>query len=70
MRLHLGEMFQELAKHTEAQIVEGNLMADHVHVFISKLPKYTMFNVVGYLRAKARDSYSKAIRRASAEYRT
>ena len=29
LRRHLGEIFQELAKHKESEVVEGHLMPDH-----------------------------------------
>ena len=32
LRKHLGEIFHELAAHKEAKIVEGHIMADHVHM--------------------------------------
>ncbi len=40
VRQHLGEIFHELAKQKESQIVEGHLMADHVHMCIGIPPKY------------------------------
>ena len=45
LRKHLGEIFRELAKHKEAQIVEGHLMGDHVHICISIPPKHAVSNV-------------------------
>jgi putative transposase len=53
LRQHLGEIFHELAKHKESKIVEGHLMADHVHMCISIPPKYAVSNVVGYLKGKS-----------------
>lgn len=53
MRQHLGEIFRELAKHKEAQIIEGTLMGDHVHICISIPPKYAVLNVVGYIKGKS-----------------
>ena len=53
LRQHLGEIFRELAKHKEAQVVEGHLMGDHVHMCISIPPKYAVSNVVGYLKGKS-----------------
>ena len=41
LRKHLGEMFDELASHKEAKIVEGHLMGDHVHICISRVLKIT-----------------------------
>ena len=53
LRKHLPEMFRELARHKESQIVEGHLMPDHVHMCISIPPKYAVSNVVGYLKGKS-----------------
>ena len=53
LRQHLGEIFRELAKHKEAQIVEGHLMGDHVHICISIPPKHAVSNVVGYIKGKS-----------------
>lgn len=52
LRRHLGEMFRELAKHREAEVVEGRLMPDHVHMCLSIPPKYAVSNVVGYIKGK------------------
>ncbi len=32
LRKHLGEILRELAKHKEAEVLEGHLMSDHVHI--------------------------------------
>ncbi len=40
LRPHLGEIFRELAKQKESEIVEGHLMGDHVHICISIPPKF------------------------------
>lgn len=53
LRRKLGEVFRELAGHKEAEIVEGHLMPDHVHMCISIPPKYAVSNVVGYLKGKS-----------------
>ena len=54
-KLHagLGEIFHELAKRKNCRIEEGHLMADHVHICISIPPKYSVSNVVGYLKGKS-----------------
>jgi putative transposase len=46
-------MLHELAKHKESKIVEGHLMADHVHLCIRIPPKFAVANVVGYLKGKS-----------------
>ena len=53
LRRDLGEIFKELAQHKESQVVEGHLMADHVHMCISIPPKYAVSNVVGYMKGKS-----------------
>ena len=53
LRRHLGEVFRELAKHKEAEVVEGHLMPDHVHMCLSIPPKYAVSNVVGYIKGKS-----------------
>jgi putative transposase len=34
LRKYLGEVFHDLAKRRGAEIVEGYMMADHVHIYI------------------------------------
>ena len=53
LRRHLGEIFRELAKHKESEVVEGHLMPDHVHMCLSVPPKYSVSNVVGYIKGKS-----------------
>lgn len=53
LRQHLGKLFHELARHKGCEIVEGHLMVDNVHMCISIPPKYTVSNVVGYIKGKS-----------------
>jgi putative transposase len=53
LRRHPGEVFRELAKHKEAEVVEGHLMLYHVHMCLSIPPKYAVSNVVGYMKGKS-----------------
>lgn len=53
LRQHLGAVLHELALHKESKIVEGHLMPDHVHMCISIPPKYSVSNVVGYIKGKS-----------------
>jgi len=39
VRRHLGEVFHELARQRESQILEGHLCLDHVHMMIRIPPK-------------------------------
>jgi len=45
--------FRDLASQKESQVLEGHLKADHVHMLISIPPKYSVSQVVGFLKGKA-----------------
>src|ERR1700758_196689 len=53
IRRHLASVFHELARRKECQIEEGHLMPDHVHMLISIPPKYSVAEVIGYLKGKS-----------------
>jgi len=53
LRKHLGEVFHALAGHRESRIEEGHLMADHVHILISIPPKYSVAQVIGFIKGKS-----------------
>ena len=53
LRKHLGEVFRELARHKESEVVEGHVRPDHVHMCISIPPKIAVSNVVGYIKGKS-----------------
>ena len=53
LRRYLGDLFRTLAQHRESRIVEGHLIADHVHMLLSIPPKYAVAQVVGYMKGKS-----------------
>jgi len=53
LRQHLGAVFRQLAQQKESQILEGHLVADHVHMLISIPPKYAVAQVIGYIKGKS-----------------
>ena len=53
IRRHFGTVFRELAQRKECKIEEGHLMPDHVHMLISIPPKYSVAEVIGYLKGKS-----------------
>ena len=53
LRKHLGEVFRGLARQKESRVMEGHLMPDHVHMFISISPKYAVAQVVGFIKGKS-----------------
>ena len=42
-----------MAQQKESQILEGHMMADHVHMLISIPPKYAVSQVVGFIKGKS-----------------
>ena len=59
LRKHLGEIFHELARHKECEILEGHLCGDHVHMCVSVPPKYALSNVIGYIKGKSAISIAR-----------
>ena len=59
LRRYLGSIFKELARQKECKIEEGHLMSDHVHVLISIPPKYSVAQIVGYLKGKSAISIAR-----------
>jgi len=53
LRKELGTVIKELAKQKESEVIEGKLMADHVHMLISIPPKYSVAQVIGFIKGKS-----------------
>ena len=53
LRRELGPVLRRLASHKESEVVEGKLKVDHVHMLLSIPPKYSVSQVVGYMKGKS-----------------
>jgi putative transposase len=53
IKKNLGVVFHDLARRRECRIEEGHLMPDHVHMLISIPPKYSVAEVVGFIKGKS-----------------
>ncbi len=53
IRQELGTVFRSLAEQWECQVEEGHLMPDHVHMLLSVPPKYSVSNVLGFIKGKS-----------------
>ena len=53
IKRHLGQVFHDLARRKECRIEEGHLMPDHVHMLISIPPKYSVAQIIGYMKGKS-----------------
>ena len=49
----LGRVFADLARQRECRIESGSLQPDHVQMLISIPPKYSVAQVVGYIKGKS-----------------
>jgi len=43
----------DLARQKECKILEGHLQPDHVHILISIPPKYSVSQVIGFIKGKS-----------------
>jgi putative transposase len=53
IRRQLGPVLRELANQKESQILEGQLLKDHVHMLIAIPPKYAVAQVIGFIKGKS-----------------
>jgi putative transposase len=49
----LGEVFRTLAAQKESRVEEGHLLADHVHMLLSIPLKYSVAQVIGFIKGKS-----------------
>ena len=59
LRQYVGPLLKDLANQKECRIEEGHLMADHVHIMISIPPKYSVAQIVGFVKGKSAISSSR-----------
>ncbi|WP_341748254.1 IS200/IS605 family transposase [Candidatus Tisiphia endosymbiont of Dascillus cervinus] len=53
VRKYLGNVFHELAFQRGSKIIEGHMVQDHVHMLIKIPPKYSVAEVIGYIKGKS-----------------
>lgn len=53
VRKFLVRIFHDLARQRECEIVEGHMVQDHVHMLIKIPPKYSVAEVIGYIKGKS-----------------
>ena len=59
LRPYFGDILKELASQKECIIEEGHLLADHVHILISIPPKYSVAQIVGFIKGKSAISIAR-----------
>ena len=53
IREYLKTVFHDLANQKGCKIVEGHMVQDHVHILIGIPPKYSVAQIVGYIKGKS-----------------
>lgn len=53
IRKFLGPVFHELAGQRNSKVIEGHMVQDHVHMMISIPLKYSVAEVIGYMKGKS-----------------
>ena len=53
LRADIQTIIKDLCKWKGVEIIEGNMMPDHIHLLLSIPPKYSVSNFMGYLKGKS-----------------
>lgn len=53
LRKDIGVILKRLCSYKGIEIIEGHLMPDHVHMLVTIPPKYSVAQVMGYLKGKS-----------------
>ena len=53
LRSDIRDIIKRLCKYKGVEILEGHLMPDHVHLLLSIPPKYSVSQIMGYLKGKS-----------------
>ena len=53
LRQNLGEVLKTLAAQKQSVVEEGHLLPNHVHMLMSIPPKYSVAQVIGYIKGKS-----------------
>jgi putative transposase len=53
LRRRLGPVLHDLAARRESSIEAGHMMPDHVHMLLSVPPKYSVAQVIGFIKGKS-----------------
>lgn len=53
LRADIQTIIKDLCKWKGVEIIEGNMMPDHINLLLSIPPKYSIANFMGYLKGKS-----------------
>ena len=49
----IGQMLRKLCEYKGIEIIEAEACKDHIHMLVSILPKYSVSQIMGYLKGKS-----------------
>ncbi len=64
LRVRLGEIIHELCRQKGVTVIEGHAQPDHLHLCLSIPPKYSVANIVGFLKGKSAIRLNKEFSKA------
>ncbi len=53
LRKEIGDILRKLCMYKGVELLEGKACIDHIHMCMSIPPKYSVSNIVGYLKGKS-----------------
>jgi putative transposase len=53
LRDDIRQIIRDLCKRKGIAIIEGHIMPDHIHLLLSIPPKYSISQIMGYLKGKS-----------------
>ncbi|MEM7128362.1 MAG: IS200/IS605 family transposase [Chloroflexota bacterium] len=53
LRKAIGKIIRELCRQKGVELLEGHAMPDHIHLFLSIPPKYSVSHTIGYIKGKS-----------------
>ena len=52
IKADIGQILRKLCEHKGIEIIEANACPDHIHMLVSIPPKYSVSQIMGYLKGK------------------
>ena len=53
IKADIGQILRKLCQHKGIEIIEANACPDHIHMLVSIPPKYSVSQIMGYLKGKS-----------------
>ncbi len=53
IKVDIGVMLRKLCEYKEVEIIEAEACKDHIHMLVSIPPKYSVSQIMGYLKGKS-----------------